>query len=333
MKKTLIILILLGALLWLLVMPAAVGAYLRAWVPDWLDEMGVGDRSQFESGWFASDLTIADALSVDIQARHFPPLGFRWLNLGGQMSSPLSDQPFDLYGHLSLQGHSQFDISGPNLAVSGDPRIGAGPVSIRLDQPLDATSTLKADIDQWVIEDTLDNVLRTERLELALSWLDLDDDHLRLSLVLSASEPAALELQLTAEPVQREALAALIEGLQQFNQSPPDSTAQQFAMLTVASAWQQLSSAGMVIELRELTLGPESRFTGRWDTDAGQPVIQGQAEQPTFVTSLTPIIGLAVKVPPREAEILLIDWLQALIERGWMTQTGDTLVFSYGTLE
>jgi len=333
MKKTLIILILLGALLWLLVMPAAVGAYLRTWVPDWLDELGVGDRSQFESGWFASDLTIADALTVDIQARHFPPLGLRWINLGGQLSSPLSDQPFDLHGHLSLQGRSRFDISGPNLAIDGDPRIGAGPVSLQLDQPLDATSTLTADIDQWVIEDTLDNALQTERLEMTLSWLDLDDDHLRLALVLSAAEPADIELQLSAEPVQREALAGLIEGLQQLNQAPPDSTAQQFAMLTVASAWQQLTSAGLVIELDELTLGSENRFTGRWDTNAGQPVVQGQAEQSTFVTNLTPIIGLTAKVPPREAETLLTAWLQALNERGWMTRTGDTLLFSYGASE
>lgn len=331
MKKTLIILVLLAALIWLLVMPAAVGAYLRTWVPDWLDELGVGDRSQFESGWFASDLTITDALTVDIQARHFPPLGLRWINLAGQLNSPLSDQPFDLRGHLSLQGRSRFDINGPNLAIDGNPRIGAGPVSLQLDQPLDATSTLRADIDQWVIEDTLDNSLLAERLETTLSWQGMDDDHLRLSLVLSAAEPAGIELQLSAEPVQREALAGLIEGLQQLNQAPPDSTAQQFALLTVASAWQQLTSAGLVIELDELTVGSENRFTGRWDTRSGQPVIQGQAEQPTFVTNLTPIIGLAVKVPPREAETLLLDWLQALIERGWMTQTGDTLVFSYGT--
>ena len=95
--------------------PAAVGAYLRTWVPDWLDELGVGDRSQFESGWFASDLTIADALTVDIQARHFPPLGLRWINLGGSSSAARC-----LTSHsictvtFPYRAAAAFDISGPN---------------------------------------------------------------------------------------------------------------------------------------------------------------------------------------------------------------------------
>ncbi len=333
MKKTPIILILLIALFWLLVMPLAVGAYLRAWVPDWLDELGAGTRSQFESGWFQSQLTFIDALSVDLQARHFPPLGFRWIDLAGELTSPLSNQPFEVRGHLSLGGRSRLDLSGPDLRVTGEPQINAGPIQLQLDQQLNEPSTLALDLDQLLITDSLNNTLSTNHLAAALSWQALDDESLRLAVRLKATEPTQLGLQLAAEPVKRDALAALIEGLQQLNQAPPDSTAQQFAMLTIASAWQQMSEAGLVISLDELSTGPKGHFSGRWNTHTGQPVFHGQADHSSFLASLTPLVALGAKVRPDDAQRLLLAWLEALEERGWMTQTENTLLFSFGASE
>lgn len=318
MKKTLIILILTAALMWLLLLPRLVGGYLQSWVPDWLEELGVREQASFEPGWFSSNLAIADALELELRARHFPPLGLDWIDLSGQLLSPLSDEAYLVEGELGLSGGSRIEIRGDELQLSTEPALVAGPVQLDLEQALDAPSQLSLILADASLSDRLGNHLNADRATLELRWSPIDEAHLALSLALEASAPAGLALELRAEPVEREALAQLIEGLQQLVQAPAEGPGRQFALLTVAGAWQQLSAAGLEIELERLDIGSGASLTGQWATDIGQPELQGSGESSALIAALGPVVGLSARVPAADAERLIRAWLDSMESRGWI---------------
>jgi hypothetical protein len=329
MKKMLIILIPSIALLWLLALPVAVGAILRNWVPEWLEEVGLQDRSQLASGWFASALNIDDPVDLELTARHFPPLGLSWVEFGGSLQTGFSPRPFEVDGALGLSGASRIELAGSTLQLDGPVQLEAGTTAVALNQDLDRPSTLDLTIQALQLEDRQGNRLNMDRARLILAWSSLDASHLALSLDIALDGAIPLGLALQAEPVQREAMADLIEGLQQLAQAGPGTTARQFALLTVAGAWQQLSQTGLTLRLESLQLGADSRLEGDWNTAAGQPIITGQGQVEPLLRALGPIVGLSAQRPPDQVEPTIRAWLDALQSRGWLRIEDGRFEFRY----
>ncbi|OAB60823.1 hypothetical protein AY599_06190 [Leptolyngbya valderiana BDU 20041] len=317
------------ALLWLLALPIAVGSMLRSWVPDWLGELGLQDGSQLASGWFASALDIDEPVDLELTARHFPPLGLSWVEFDGQLRTELSPRPYDINGELSLSGASRIELIGRTIRLDGAVQLTGAATTLRLDQDLDRPSRLDFTLDALSLEDGRGNRLNADRARLGLSWSDLDEAHLALSLSIALDAADPLSLVLHAEPVQREALADLIEGLQQLARTEPRSRARQFALLTVAGAWQQMSQAGLTLRLESLQLGEGNRFEGDWKTDAGQPLVDGQGRVEPLIRALAPIVGLSAQLPPDQVEPTIRAWLEALQTRGWLRVDGGEFEFRY----
>jgi len=329
MKKMLIILVPSIALLWLLALPVAVGAMLRNWVPEWLEEVGLQDRSQLASGWFASALDIEEPVDLELTARHFPPLGLSWVEFDGHLRSGLSPRPFDIDGELGLSGASRIELNGHTLELDGPVQLDSGATTLLLDQDLNQPSRLDWTLDTLSLEDQRGNRLNADRAQASLSWSDLDEAHLALSLSIALDAADPLSLVLHAEPVQREALADLIEGLQQLARSEPRSRAGQFAMLTIAGAWQQMSQAGLILRLETLQLSTENRFEGDWATDAGQPLVTGRGRIEPLIRTLAPVVGLSAQLPSEQVEPTIQAWLDALQARGWLHVDGGEFEFRY----
>jgi len=337
MKKTLIILILVLGLIWLLLMPAVVGWYVARAVPDWLAEIAAGEQAQFEPGWFSSTLDYsrqdADHYDLNLHTQHFPPLGLDWVQIDGQLQTPWSAAAFDIKGELSLRGATSLIINAPSLEIAGNVAATSGPVALRLNQAQNQDSTIDLELATLTLTDALGNILLASQAALSTGWRGLEDENLALVLDLAVDATADFGLSLNAQPVQRDALSDLIQGLQQLASSEDNSTAQQFAMLTVAGAWQQLSQNGLQITLEGLQLGTNSQFSGGWNTAQGQPMITGQGSLASLQTSLQPLVGLSTRQSPDDAMTLIQAWLEQLSTRGWLIIEGDRFEFHYPGLD
>jgi len=348
MKKILIILALLLVLIWLIVMPALVGSYLDRAVPVWLDEAGMQKRSQFDSGWFTSTLQVDKDYALDLSARHVPPLSLSWVHITGDLRTSFSSAPLKIDGEFSLTGLSSVTIQAAELRVEGPVQLDSGPARLALEQGLDQASQLSWRVDALELSDQLGNALPASAAKLALGWQPADssrdnvgqndenrDLDLTLAVVLDAETGPlpALRLDLEASPVQRDVLGDLLRGLQQMAQAPTDSTAQQFALLTVVGAWQQLVQSGMTIRLEGLQIGSENQFSGRWTSEGGSPVLTGAGSIESLARALQPVVGLSARVGPATAERSVRAWLDQLSQRGWLVVKDDQFNFQYPVAE
>jgi len=345
MKKILIILALALGLIWLVAMPALVGSYLGRVVPEWLDEAGMAPTTQFDAGWFTSSLQIEDDYAVDLHGRHVPPLSLAWIRIDGELEAPISPAPILIDGQFGLTGLSSVRLEATELAIGGPLQLDSSASLLTLNQGLDQVSELSWQIEAFALSDQLGNLLSASTAELALAWSpsdpavggaatapkEADALDLRLALMLlSDSNPhPTLRLIIEASPVQRDALAELIEGLQQWTQAQPRSTARQFALLTVAGAWQQLAQSGLTIRLDGLRIGSESRFSGHWVTQAGPPDIRGEGSIDALTRELRPIVGLGARVGAGTAERSIRAWIDEIRQRGWLVVEGDRYEFRY----
>jgi len=345
MKKTLIILTLLLASIWLVAMPALVGSYLDRVAPSWLEESGMEDTARFDAGWFTSSLEINSGYRMNLRARHVPPSSLAWLRFSGELQAPVSPEPFRIGGEFGLTGLSSVDVRAPELAIDGQVRLNSGPTRLALNQSLDQASTLTVRIDDLALSDQLGNAIFAPGANLTLGWQALGsesgpaevepdgEDRLALSLTLdlvAAAAPASiLRLALDASPVERNALADLIQGLQQLSQTQGQSTARQFALLTVAGAWQQLSQHGLTVRLERLQIGSENQFSGHWSSLDGPPVIRGDGSLESLSRALQPLVGLSARVSAETAARSIRTWLDELRQRGWLIVEGDRFEFEY----
>lgn len=345
MKKILIILALLLGLIWLVAMPALVGSYLDRAVPEWLDEAGMAGTVQFDAGWFSSSLKIEDDYAVDLRGRHLPPLSLAWIRIDGELEAPISPAPILVDGQFGLTGLSSVRLEAAELGIGGPVQLDSSASRLTLNQGLDQASELSWQIEALALNDQLGNALSASTAKLALAWSpsnqavgnraagqdegDALDLNLALELLSETGPEPTLRLTIEASPVQRDALAELIEGLQQWTQAPAQSTAQQFALLTIAGAWQQLAQDGLTIRLEALQIGPENHFSGQWITQDGPPDIRGEGSIEALTVGLGPIVGLSARVSAMTAEQSILAWIDEIRQRGWLVVEDDRFEFRY----
>jgi len=346
MKKTLIILVLLG-LIWLLFLPGLVGLFLDRKVPSWLEARGWDEAARFESGWFASRLRIADDYRLNLDARHLPPLGLSWLRLAGSVESGIGPSPINVEGRFGLTGHNTLQLRTGRLALDGPIRLDTGEARLALEQARDQSGLMRWQVEAAKLNDQLGNVLSGNEFGLSLAWAatprhsaDSAGRHesqpkldLQLSLHLDSISGPTVDLKIDALSVQRAALVDLIEGLQQLSRSAEGTTARQLALLTVAGAWQQLSGDGLRIQLSTFQLGPATSFRAHWPGDEGSPLISGNGSIAASINTLSPIVGLTAGVDPATADRLIQAWLGQLEQQGWLRVENDQFEFRYPAAE
>jgi hypothetical protein len=333
MKKTLIILALLLASFWLIAMPALVGAYLEREAPAWLAEAGLGDRAELESAWFSSRLRIDETYELNLHIRHVPPTSLSWLRFNGSFQAPVARAPITVHVRFGLTGLGALNLETVQLAVDGTPRFDSGVSRLAIEQAPEQSGRLVWQTDAAELHDPLGNRLAARRLELLLAWAPttrnpgragrgddaLESMDLIVDLQADGESAPMLGLKIEVSSIQREALADLIDGLQQLSQSTEGSTSRQFALLTVAGAWQQLTENGLGLRLASLEIGPEARFSGRWSSDENQPVIDGAGSIDALGEALVPVVGLSAGLSPPAAARLIERWINEVEQRGWLT--------------
>ncbi|MEE4639726.1 MAG: hypothetical protein V2J42_13390 [Wenzhouxiangella sp.] len=279
MRKLIIIGLLLLLAAWLLLMPMVVGFYMRDTIPTWLAEWSEPNEADYRPGWFGSRLEWRpDAeLSLRLDARHFPPLKPGWLALQGDLDSPLTPRGADVRGHIGLTGSWHLsatverfepllhnDLIAHQLWVNVS-QVAGQPLSLivnadRIDLPAQAPPLL----------DLRARGLRREN----------ENDQISLGLDLQAQthELGPTALTLRAGPMDAAQLELLIQGLGQLAESSPGSVTESMALLTLAGAWQQMATDGLIIELERLELGTEIRFQGRWRAGQTTPMATGAGD-------------------------------------------------------
>ncbi len=334
MKKAFIILVLLLTATWLLAMPALVGAFLRGWLPDWIEETAPAAEASYQVGWFSTRLDVSDQnLVADLRARHFPPFGLAWVDLSGTIHTDFADNGLRVAGQLGLTGRTDVRLNADAMTLASEPDIQTANAGLVFTQLVDGGAHVILDLTSLLMADRLGNHLNPDQLLARLDWTPLDEDHAHLELDLQLTGPGMARLSLIAAPVHREAMAELLDGIEQLRAARPDTVDQQFALLTIAGAWQQLALAGLELDLREFSLAGDTVFRGLWRTGSSWPEIEGTGDINELLDWLVPIIGLSRQLSPEAAEHEARAWLVELVDRDWLEPREERFRFHYGTDE
>lgn len=331
MKKSLIIGLIVAAAIWLLLLPAAVGLFLNDRAPGWLEGEDRSLRQDFAPGWFTSRLQASDGESywLRLRARHLPPLGQGWFRVRGELTTPFSGQPLNLTGRLRLDGETDIEIEGHELTVLADPAVQSSSARIQANRNRRGATRIDLDLAGLSLHDALGNRLYYDLVEGLVSWRQRGNGLASAGLQLSFDGLEGLRLTLEAESMNMVALAELRDGLEQLRAAPPDSVDQRLAALGIAAAWQQINASGLAVTLHEFGLGPHTRFQGQWNARQRQPDITGQGRVAALMEGLAPLVGLIRGLDPVESERQTANWIQTLVEGGWLRIDGAEFEFRY----
>ncbi|MFU8832552.1 MAG: hypothetical protein ACNA7J_10405 [Wenzhouxiangella sp.] len=334
MKKAFIILVLLLAATWMLAMPALVGAFMRGWLPDWLAETAPAAETSYQVGWFSTRLDVSDQnLVADLRARHFPPFGLAWVDLRGTIHTDFADNGLRVAGQLGLTGQTDVRLDADTTTLAYEPDIRTANAGLTFTQRVDGGAHVVLDLTGLLMVDRLGNRFNPDQALARLDWTLLDEDHAHLELDLQLTGPGMARLSLIAAPVHREAMADLLNGIEQLRAARPDTVDQQFALLTIVGAWQQLALADLELELGEFSLAGDTVFRGHWHTASSWPEIEGTGDINALLDWFVPIIGLSRQVSPEAAEREARAWLLELVDRGWLEPKNERFRFRYGPEE
>lgn len=331
MKKTLIIgLIVIGSA-WLLLLPGAVGLFLKDRAPGWLDSEERDLHQEYVPGWFTSRLQASDGEGywVQLHNRHFPPLRRGMFRTRGELVTPFSGQPLSLDGRLSLNGETRLEIAGSELTLLAEPAVLAGSANIQANRNRRGATHIDLELADLDLHDVFGNRLNYDLTEGLVSWRQRGNGLASAGLQLSFVGPRDMRLTLEAESLNMAALGELRDGFDQLRNAPPDSVDQRLAALTIASAWQQIDASGLHVTLHEFGLGADTRFHGHFASGQRQPDITGSGRIAALIEGLSPLVGMIRGVDPATSQQQTSDWIQTLVEGGWLSIDGGEFEFRY----
>ncbi len=331
MKKTLIIGLILVAAVWLLLLPGAVGLFLKDRAPGWLDSEERDLRQEYVPGWFTSRLQASDGEGywIELRARHFPPFSRGLFATRGELTTPFSGRVLNLAGRFTLNGETDLKIDGSELTLLADPAIQAGSAQIQANRNRRGATRIDLELADLDLYDALGNRIDYQSADALITWRQRGNGLASTGLQLDFDGHQGLRLALEAESVHMAALTELREGLQQLRNAAPDSVDQRLAALTIAAAWQQINASGLQVTLHEFGLGPETRFRGHWAAGQRQPDITGSGRVAALIDTLAPLVGMVRALDPEESQQQTSDWIQALVDGGWLSIDGAEFEFRY----
>lgn len=321
MKKLILALVLLTALVVVLGLPAAIGWFVHDRLSATAAERLPDAQVEWNRGWFRSGMRVEDEnFNARLDFRHASP-GAGWFSVDGLVTLREWAAAIDLNARLALDGTLSARANASRLDVPG-------PVSWQYEAPeLNLTASRGGDAelsgaaDGLLILDGMGNRLAfTEpKLDFHLQSESIKTSSARLALVTRRVGQEESRLAVRLESIDEFAMAELIEALRQLAGAAPESTSASLAAIGVASAWQQLAAGGLVVHIEELVLDGRLSLSGRWAPGKRQLALEGDGARATAEDWLASITGLAEQLPPEQARSDARATLQDLADQGAIT--------------
>lgn len=327
MRIRILVFALLAALVVTLGLPAAIGWLVHDWIAAGVADRLPGARLESDRGWFRSAATLeGGGLRARASFRHLPLDPPGWMVLDGRV---VLDEPavsIDARARLALNGALSLRAEAPALEMPG-------PVTWRYRAPKVAFASteengfeLDGSAESLLIVDGLGNRLAFDGATLSLTVDPAPDRSVTDQLVNARLEIEARRvgqpgsrLVLRLESVDLRAIEELAVALSQLASSEAESAGSRLAAIGLASAWQQLVSAGLVIALDELALDDRLALSGRWSPDEKRFSLTGEGARATTVDWWASITGLVEQVRPAKSRQSARRALDGLAEQGVVT--------------
>ncbi len=307
-----------------LLAPGLLGAFVHQRVSTTLAESWPEATVRWQRGWFASRVEAADGqVHLVLDLRH-PPLDLAApLAAGGTLTLADPEARIALDGALHWGLHLDVAARADDLRSNAD-------VSIRADQPRlalwrgrDGALDLHLEAAALTLTGPPDARLNTRDLTLTAAFDGGNPGHFELHLNATRPGRPASRLRLVADRIDAERANNLLEALSAALETRPGSATASIAWLGVASAWEQLARAGLVIELEPLVLNGAATLEGRWMPADGPPRWTGGGRLDTIEDWWIPIAGLARAEPSVQLREELRLQLEQAARTGRLVIDGD----------
>lgn len=320
----------------LLPAPWVVGKLVESWVTTGLGELHPGADYRYSRSWRRSRLEVrlADGSMLLAHGRHaplFPPglATFDGMLLPAGQPAPLQFAGrVGLGGGLTLSGEMDaLDWITDDVSVSAE-NLELAVVSGRIHRlGLNAASLTAAAIGR----EPVDGPLALEDAVLDLVWRASDNrGKLAASLTVRRPGQPPSELDFILEEIGLEPLRLLIETILAWDDYRHDNLNRDMALLTVASAWQDIRQRGLTLELSVLELDGDFNLGGRWRFDRAHDAnrIEGQGSRAALEAWAIPLIALGAGTGAGETARVFDELVEAMRERGWLNTEGERVTVS-----
>lgn len=318
MKKLIVILVLLTAVTAVLGLPAAVGWFVQQGISNTVDERLPDARMEWDRGWFRSGVRIeGEDFNARLDFRHVSP-DAGWFSVDGLINLVEMTAAIDLDARLSLGGTLTVDAQAPALDVRGPVTWQYDAPSLRLVAKQGGDTSLSGSADGLLIVDGIGNRLAFAEpvLDFTLTSESMQTASGRLTLTARRLGKPESRIIVNLASINATAVAELVQALRQLAGAEPESAAAGLGAIGAASAWQQLAADGLTVELEELVLDGQARFSGQWIPDQRQLTLNGQGDRATIVDWWSNIVGLARQIPPEEGRTAARQALEDLAAKG-----------------
>lgn len=327
MKKTLIVLTLLVITVVVLGIPALIGSLIHGQAARPLDEALPDAEIQWDRGWFRSALSIADdelRANFDFGHASLTPPG--WLTVDGRAILGGLDAAVDVSGRIGPMLDARLKASAPTLTVPGI-------VTWRYTGPgLELTTgndriDLRGTAETLRIADSLGNELVLSDAELTGGVAESDTADIAIRVAVSASRSGLPTSRAVVEfdPVDPRALEQVVQSLSGLSSSEQGSASAGLAAIGLASAWQQLGEAGLIVRLETLELDGDLQVRGRWVPGQRLLEIEGEGARDALLAWWSRIDGLIRQVPPSAARAAADAALADLERDGKVRRSGERI--------
>ncbi len=327
MKKAILILVLLTLAVVIVGLPAAIGWFVHDRLSETVSEELPDAEVEWDRGWFRSGLRVEDeAFGARLDFRHASP-GAGWISVDGLVSLAEWAAAIDLDARLALDGTLSANASTPTLEVPGPVTWRYQAPDLALTAKRGGDAELSGAAERLLIVDGIGNrfAFVEPAVEVRMESESLRTSSARIALTASRVGEAESRLAVEIESIDDAALAELLQALGQLAGAEPDSAAAGFGAIGAASAWQQLVSAGLRIEIVEFVLDGELSLSGHWQPEEKDFVLTGQGRRETLLQWWSSIAGLAGQLPPEQARAAARMGLQDLADRGAIELDGDRI--------
>ena len=279
---------------------------------------------RWQRGWFASRLEAADGQAHLVLDLRHPPLDLSApLTADGTLTLAEPAARIALDTALGWSFHLEVAARADDLRSSAAISIRAERPRLALWRGRDGALDLRIEADGVALAGPPDARLDTRDVVLTSAFDGDDPGRFELDLSAARSGRPASRLRVVAERIDAERAGALGDALGAALAAPPDSATASIAWLGVASAWEQLARAGLVLELAPLALDGEARVEGRWAPADGPSNWQGGGDLAAVEAWLVPILGLARAEPSDQLRDEVDLWLEQAAAAGRLRIDGD----------
>lgn len=329
MKKLILILVLLTALVVVLGLPAAIGWFVQKGISDTVRNQLPDARVEWDRGWFRSGVRIEDeAFDARLDFRHASP-GAGWLSVDGLVNLVEVTAAIDIDARLSLGGTLTVDAQAPALDIPGPVTWQYDSPSLRVIGEQGGDISLSGTANSLLIVDGIGNRLAFSEPVLDFKLTSEAPQTVSGRLSLSAQRIGQNESRMVVNFSSINATAAgeLIESMRQLADAEPDSAAAGLGAIGAASAWQQIAASGLAVELEKLELDGQARLSGRWVPDNRALTLNGGGDRATIIDWWSNVVGLAQQIPPEEGRSIARRALEDLAAQGAITvDRGEVMV-------